>query len=72
MVDLSQGNNHGRGSVDYGGKGTVPKGALGNFMGPCPPGGEYRYAITVIAYDKTGKNLAKVIGMRKCCPNLGK
>jgi len=73
MVDLDRrGNYHGGGSVDYGGKGTVPKGALGNFNGPCPPDGEHRYEITVIAFDETGKNLAKGVGMRECCFNLSK
>ena len=67
MVDLDNPNSdHGGGHVDYGGKGFVPEGALQNFRGPCPPG-EHRYEITVIARDKTGKTLAKGVGMRECC-----
>ena len=67
MEDLdNSSSDHGGGNVDYGGKGFVPEGALGSFKGPCPPD-EHKYEITVIAQDKTGKTLAKGVGMRECC-----
>jgi phosphatidylethanolamine-binding protein (PEBP) family uncharacterized protein len=67
MEDLDNYSSaHGGGNVDYGGNGFVPEGALGSFKGPCPPD-EHRYEITVIAQDKTGKTLAKGVGMRECC-----
>ena len=66
MSDLSNGNYHGGGDVDYGGKGTVPEGAISGYRGPCPPS-THEYEITVIAQDKTGKTLTKGVGIRECC-----
>ncbi|KAA0680253.1 phospholipid-binding protein [Neorhizobium sp. P12A] len=51
------GFNHGGGTVAANG-GTIPRGALKSFTGPCPPTGKHTYDITVLALDAGGKVLA--------------
>lgn len=52
MVDLDYtAYNHGGGTVAYTGSGDIPKMALKNFRGPCPPS-VHRYEITVKALNE--------------------
>ena len=56
---------HGGSTVDYDGKGAVPRGAV-NYTGPCPPPlAKHRYVWTVTALDAAGTPLgqAKAEGM---------
>jgi hypothetical protein len=50
---------HGGGSVDFTGSGSIPAGAF-TYVGPCPPSGSHDYEWTVNAYDSAG---ATIIGV---------
>lgn len=52
MVDLDYVTyNHGGGTVAYTGSGDIPKNALKNYRGPCPPS-VHNYEITVKALNQ--------------------
>lgn len=52
--------NHGGGVYENDGSGIIPRGALKNYRGPCPPmGAVHRYRFTVQALDAAGAVLAQ-------------
>ena len=73
MVDLDlAGFDHGGGRVPLApgarGEAVIPEGALGDWMGPCPPtGSDHRYELRVRALDAAGRPLAGGAATRACC-----
>jgi phosphatidylethanolamine-binding protein (PEBP) family uncharacterized protein len=71
MVDLDLASfDHGGGEVPAGGPGraAAAEGALGGWIGPCPPGGsDHRYEMRVQALDAAGRPLAAGSRIRACC-----
>ena len=62
MVDLNVPDYmHGGGEVNHDGSGLIPEGALGNYAGPCPPGGQHTYRFTVQALN-ADKSLVLGVG----------
>jgi phosphatidylethanolamine-binding protein (PEBP) family uncharacterized protein len=68
MVDLDfTAFHHGGGDVAYDGKDAIPRGALGDYRGPCPPT-PHHYEWTVQALDSGGKVLAETKVMHEFPP----